>query len=576
MDVTDNNADLPEPKTSAKVMKKAAGIAYAYLCNAFDDAQDDPSIHYRLIGRIAASIARQIDDDAIHAASTLDGARMVLASWCMTVEEARDDPEQSVTTESAYLAHGIASALGMPHLLRGTTTNPRGFYARRSVQTAALLRAMFDGDTRLDRDLASVAGLPDSSSAAERAVAARNADVKAGRIVAPSPHSDSEWWRRAEAADREALTKVFQQRNFERVLELSLYEYQTAAGEAMLYRLDTMKTSRSRANSWEEQAVNLTSRYICDVLSQRGWHMEHERLAAAAGRHFDAMAAGEEHATTIVDSARMILIDWAVTSDRVAAAGSVLPLSVARDRGMQALEDSGLAHLSARDEPHLRPQSLHEQVRDAARRAVSLDRGTKLDIDLHRFNDSLVEGNVAASGRLAQQRAVDRGFVHPQGETAAGAASWAERHARETSTRVALEEATSALQDYRTRYTQPAPPIIYFGKRGRAGFGPDELAAFEPQVAHPGERVRVSAPGYDTAGAMTIAETHAFRGPEGRLVARYRVDGQERDYSDEDLVRLGRRHTDGGRVLLDRTAWTPPVKRLSLVASRAMNGGIGM
>lgn len=75
---------------------------------------------------------------------------------------------------------------------------------------------------------------------------------------------------------------------------------------------------------------------------------------------------------------------------------------------------------------------------------------------------------------------------------------------------------------------------------------------------------------------MTIAETHAFRGPEGRLIARYRLDGHHRDFSDEDLVRLGRRHTDGGRVLLDRTTWTPAVKKLSLVASRAMNGGMGM
>ena len=576
MDTIENNADLPKATPSAKLMKKAAGIAYAYLCNAFDDAQDDECIDYRLMGRIAKEIAHQIDDGAVHAASTLDGARLVLAAWCMKVEEARDDPELPVTIESADLAHTIAISLGVPHLLRGTTTSPRDFFVRHSVETAALLRAMFDGDTQLDRDLAGVAGLPDSSSAAERALTARNADVTAGRIVAPSPLSDGEWWRRANAADQEALTKVFPQKNFERVLEPSMYEYLTAAGEAMLYRLDTMKTSRSRPNSWEEQAVNLTSRYICDGLSQRGWRMEHERLAAAAGRHFDAMAAGEEHATTIVDSARMILVDWAVTSDRVAAAGSVLVLSVAQGRATRALEDAGLGGLSACDEPHLRPQALHEQVRDAARRAVSLDRGTKLDVDLHRFNDTLVAGNVAASGRLAEQRATDRSFVHPHGETAAGVASWAEREARDTSTRVALDEAVSALQDYRARYAQPAPPIIYFGKRGRAGFGPDELAAFEPQVAHPGERVRFSSPKPGTGGAMTIAETHAFRGPEGRLVARYRVDGDERDYGDEDLVRFGQQHTDGGRVRVDRATWSPPTRRLSLVASRATNAGMGM
>lgn len=576
MDTIENKADQPEPTTSAKLMKEAAGLAFAYLCNAFDDALYDECIDYRLMGRIGKDIACEIDNGAVHAANSLDGARMVLAAWCMRVEEARDAPERAVSVESAGLALSIAVSLGVPHLLRGTTTSPRGGQTRFSVEAAVLLRAMFDGNTQLDRDLANLAGLPESSSAADRVLAARAADVKAGRIVAPSSCPDGEWWRRAEAADREALARVFPQRNFERVLEPVLHEYLTAAGEAVLDRLETMKTSRSRANSWDEQAVNLTSRYICEFLSQRGWRKEHEVLASAAGRHFDALAAGEEHAATIVDSARMILIDWALTSDRLAAAGSTSAGSVARQRAMRALEDCGLSHLSARDEPHLRPQALHEQVRDAARRAVSLDLGTKLDADLHRFNDSLVEGNVAASGRMAEQRAAARGFVHPHGETAAGAASWAERQAREASSRVALAEATSVLQDYRARYPQPAPPIIYFGKRGRAGFEPDELAALESQVAHPGERVRVSAPGYDTASAMTIAETQAFRGPEGRLIARYRLDGHDRDFSDEDMVRLGRRHTDGGRVLLDRTTWTPPVKRLSLVASRAMNGGMGM
>lgn len=576
MDTFENKADQPEPTTSAKLMKKASGLAFAYLCNTFDDALYDDCIDYRLLGRIAKDIACEIDNGVVHAATTLDGARMVLAAWCMRVEEERDDPDFPVSVESADLAHSIAISLGVPHLLRSTTNSPRGSQTRFSVEAAVMLRAMFDGNTQLDRDLAKLEGLPESSSAAGRALTARAKDVKAGCIVAPSPYSDGEWRRCAEAADQEALARVFPQRNFERVLEPGTYEYLTAAGESMLCRLDRMKTSRSRANNWQEQTVNLTSRYMCKELSDRGWREEHEILASAAGRHFDAMATGEEYAATIVDSARMILIDWAVTSDRLAAAGSASAGSVARQRAIRALEDCGLSHLSARDEPHLRPQALHEQVRDAARRAVSLDRGTKLDADLHRFNDSLVEGNVAASGRMAEQRAAARGFVHPQGETAAGAASWAERQAREASSRVALAEATSALQDYRARYTQPAPPVIYFGKRGRAGFEPDELAALESQVAHPGERVRVSAPGYETAGAMTIAETHAFRGPEGRLIARYRVDGHDRDFSDEDMVRLGRRHTDGGRVLLDRTTWTPPVKKLSLVASRAVNADMGI
>ena len=260
MDTIENNAKQPEATPSAKLMKKGAGIAYAYLCNAFEDAQDDPCIDYRLIGRIASNIAREIDNGAVHAASTLDGARMVLAAWCMKVEEARRDPELLVSVESADLAHSIAISLGVPHLLRGTTTHPRDFYSCRSVGRAALLRAMFDGNTQLDRDLASVAGLPDSGSAAERAIAARGADLKAGRIVAPSSCPDGEWWRRAEAADREASTKVVPQKSCERVLEPSLREHLTAAGEAMLYRMGTMKTSRSRANSWEVQAVNLVSR----------------------------------------------------------------------------------------------------------------------------------------------------------------------------------------------------------------------------------------------------------------------------------------------------------------------------
>lgn len=72
----------------------------------------------RLTGRIAAGIARQIDDGAVHAASTLDGARMVLASWCMTIEEIRDDPEQPATGQSAHLAHGDGRDYGDEDLIR--------------------------------------------------------------------------------------------------------------------------------------------------------------------------------------------------------------------------------------------------------------------------------------------------------------------------------------------------------------------------------------------------------------------------------------------------------------------------
>lgn len=99
------------------------------------------------MGRTAAGIARQIDDGAVHAASTLDGAWMLLASWCMTIEEARDDSEQPVTEESAHLAHTMAIALGIPHLPPGATFNSRNYDVRNSVASAALLRAMFDGDT---------------------------------------------------------------------------------------------------------------------------------------------------------------------------------------------------------------------------------------------------------------------------------------------------------------------------------------------------------------------------------------------------------------------------------------------
>jgi len=75
--IDSENTGVNDAKTSAKLMKKAAGIAYAYLCNAFDDAQDDPCIDYRLTGRIAAGIARQIDDGAVHAAR-----RWMAHGWC--------------------------------------------------------------------------------------------------------------------------------------------------------------------------------------------------------------------------------------------------------------------------------------------------------------------------------------------------------------------------------------------------------------------------------------------------------------------------------------------------------------
>lgn len=303
--------------------------------------------------------------------------------------------------------------------------------------------------------------------------------------------------------------------------------------------------------------------------------MQLKGLAGAAGRHFDAMAAGEEHAATVVDSARMILINWAVGCDRTASAGDVRVLMVTQERALHALGHVGLAHLSARNEPQLRPQALHDQVRDAARRAVSANRGTKLDLDLHRFNDSLVDGQIAAISRLAVQRAADRGFAHPQGGTATDPVRWLERQAREDLISAALKQAVSALQKCRTHYARPAPPIIYLGAHGRAGFEPKELAAFEPQVAHSGERVRFRSSQIDADGAMTTAETLALRGSGGRLIARYRVDGDGRDYGDEDLIRLGRRHADG-RALFDRATWTPPKTKLSLMAMRAMNGGMGM
>ena len=60
--------------------------------------------------------------------------------------------------------------------------------------------------------------------------------------------------------------------------------------------------------------------------------MQLKGLTGAAGRHFDAMAAGEEHAATVVDSARMILINWAVGCDRTASAGDVRVLMVTQER----------------------------------------------------------------------------------------------------------------------------------------------------------------------------------------------------------------------------------------------------
>lgn len=84
---------------------------------------------------------------------------------------------------------------------------------------------------------------------------------------------------------------------------------------------------------------------------------------------------------------------------------------VGRERALRALENAGLTHLGARNEPQLRPQALNDQVHDAARRAVSLNRGTKLGLDLHRFNDTLVDGQIAASSRRAVQCAADRGFA---------------------------------------------------------------------------------------------------------------------------------------------------------------------
>ena len=125
------------------------------------------------------------------------------------------------------------------------TYNSRNYDVRNCVASAALLQAMFDGDTWLDRELAGVAGLPDSGSADQRALAARMADVAAGRIIAPSSCSDGEWWRRADAAERDASARLFPQKNFERVFEPLLLEVLTSTGIAQLDRLSSMKTPKA-------------------------------------------------------------------------------------------------------------------------------------------------------------------------------------------------------------------------------------------------------------------------------------------------------------------------------------------
>lgn len=69
----------------------------------------------------------------------------------------------------------------------------------------------------------------------------------------------------------------------------------------------------------------------------------------------------------------------------------------------------------------------------------------------------------------------------------------------------------SALQKTPSPLQSTGAAIIHLGVRIRAGFEAKELVAFEPQVAHPGKRVRFRSPEIDAGGAMTLAETLALR-----------------------------------------------------------------
>lgn len=74
--------------------------------------------------------------------------------------------------------------------------------------------------------------------------------MAAGCIIAPSYCSDGEWWRRADAGERDASARIFPQKNIERVFEPLLFEDLTSTGVAVLNRLCLIKTSKSSANSW--------------------------------------------------------------------------------------------------------------------------------------------------------------------------------------------------------------------------------------------------------------------------------------------------------------------------------------
>ncbi len=126
----------------------------------------------------------------------------------MTIEEARDDPEQLATGESARLAHTMATALGVPHLLR----------ARPAIRAITMFATAWSRRHRCWRCSTEIHGstanwpvrqaCQTAVSADQRALAPRTADVAAGRIIAPSSCSDGEWWRRADTAERDASTRV--------------------------------------------------------------------------------------------------------------------------------------------------------------------------------------------------------------------------------------------------------------------------------------------------------------------------------------------------------------------------------
>lgn len=509
--------------------RQAGVLAAAWLYQATDDA--DP---WTAPAALSLPLARSLNAahrGIVPVRTTVDLARLAIADWALAHNEALATGKDSASEAVQALSIEVAVQFGTAHLLRDRH-DARSEYAPRSAATAnlvidaSLMMAALGEDTAIARQLHVIAGT-DADTAAGRTAAALAADQAKGLVMPSDFTGHAEFRRAAEATLHDAREAVFQHARHAE-LEKALWREMEYDGDTtrddILRQIVGMSTSRSAPESWEQKSVGLAIQYLAARMGEKEWRPEAPRLAIAAARHFDAVRAGEEPAVSSVDSARMILADWAVQVNHAHAdsypwfAGPVLWTSRSI---VDALE---LEPWTARAGAAPHDAAAQLLARDAARSLTPFDMASPLDEELHRRNRTLVEGDVALRTRAAVNADRRQGFaICAPGNTQPidwrASTDWNEKAS------ATLHRAEKAL----AAGPPPArPPLLYRDEDSRSDL--KAVAAIEATLAWPGERVALvkpNVPGGPYWGAEhgIVRQTLVDRWEDGCLAAIYAFVG---------------------------------------------------